>query len=788
MNQYQNDQINGNCNEESIDLKKHLKRFFELWPWFLVSIIVALSLAFLVNKIAPQAYSVSSTVLIKDEKGYRKSNNLVSSLDVFDSQVNLQNEIGIIRSYNLNHKTVEDLGLYITYHKFGKYRERDIYKNHPFVVIPDTSHYQAINVQLNISLLDNSKIKIECEQKENFAAIKYSTGEILNFSPGQICDSVFVISPGELFETPFFSFRVFPAPGYNEIPSAGEYYVIFHDISAMAASYRSRVSAEPINDESSIVRVSLIDPIPSRALDYVNMLVTNYINLGLFEKNLIATKTIDFIDQQLLGITDTLSTIEKDLAKFRTENSIVDLSTQGQAIFQKIQTLEYEKSMEQMKVGYYKYLLTYVQNDSLGNDLIAPSAIGIDDPLLTQLIGELAQLYATREQIRATSTARNPYLQEINVKIDALRRSIIENVSNILTNAKFSLSEKQKELNRVQVELQSLPETERKLIGIERMFTVNDQIYTFLLEKRAEAAISRASNIADHKIIDKAWIDGRIKPKTKQNFLIALIIGILLPALIIFVLDKIKNSIKDIHEVESLTNIPILGSILHNNDDTVHVQNISMQVLESFRAIRTNLDFFVANQERKIITVTSINPGEGKSFCSMHLANVFALAGKKTLIIGADIRKPDLGKYFNLHSDSGLSAFLSHNVQWSKAVVKSVMENLDVLPAGQIPPNPAELLSAENVTRVFANLEKYDIVIFDTSPIGVIADAAYIIRKADINLFITRFKRTTRQDIKLINQIVFKLAVKNAAIVCNDQKYKGNKYSYYYYYGGSKKR
>jgi len=788
MNHYPDVLSENRPQEESIDIKRQIIRFLQLWPWFVASLVTSMTFAYVFNKFATPAYRASATILIKEDQGYRRTNNLVSSLDLFSTQNNLQNEIGILNSYTLNYETVEDLGLYITYNKHGKYRQRDVYKSCPFVIFPDTSRFQATNVEIDIVPLSKTHVRISCKFNESVSAIKYSTGETMTLAPDESCNKSYEIKFGELFETSFFSFRVLPVTEINQTHINGEYYIVFHSLTAMASSYRSRLAIEPINKESSIVRIALVDPIPARAIDYVNRLATNYINTGLGEKNLIASRTIDFIDEQLTGITDSLSAIERNLESFRTQNKIVDLSAQGQAIYQKMQNLDYEKSMEQMKVGYYNYLLNYVQSDTLGKDIIAPSAIGVNDPLLTQLISELSQLYSLREQYRATSSGKNPYLSEINIKIETLRRSIVENVTNILANAQFVLTEKQKELNKVQAELQLLPQTERQLISIERLFTVNDQIYTYLLEKRAEAAISKASSVPDHKIIDTARVDSRIRPKSSQNYLTAFVLGLLIPAILIFIIDLARNTIRDISDVEALTKIPILGNVLHHSEGEVNITNISPSVAESFRIIRTNLDFFVTEKTKKIIAVSSMTPHEGKSFSSFHLAYVFSLTGKKTLLIGADIRKPDLGKIFNIKTEVGLSSFLSNRNTWDEIVNTSQFENFFFIPGGLVPPNPAELLSAENIDRIFNQLDPYDVVIFDTSPVGIIADAAYIIRKSDIILFVTRYNVSRKPNVKIINQVVTKLNVANPAIICNDFKRRSRRYYYYYYYSKMKVR
>jgi tyrosine-protein kinase Etk/Wzc len=787
MNKNFDDIFNQEQQSDSFDLKKLIVRYLQFWHWFVVSVVVAIALTWVVNKVSSPAYRGKTTVLIQDDKrGSMNQNSLISNLDLFGTQKNLHNEIGILNSYSINKKTIEDLHLYISYLKDTKYRnKKDVYGNTPFMVVADTSHFQALDIDVAIQVTSNSEFEVSYECEESTVYLyKYSSDEINLITANNTCNQTYKVKAGEEFKTDFFSFRIFPIKEISTSDFQSTYYIRFIETAKVTESFMNRLQIDPINKESSIVQISLEDRIPKRALDYLNRLAQNYINLGLDEKTLIASKTIEFIDEQLMGITDTLEMIEQNLEFFRTANKITDLSFQGQTIFHKVQTLEYEKSMEQMKVGYYTYLLSYVQSDSTGADLVAPSVIGIEDPLLNKLIIDLSQFYATREQLKMTTSGINPYMTELDKKIETTKRIIIENVHNILSNAKFTLQEKNKQLQQVQAELQSLPKTERELIGIQRKFTVNDQIYTYLLEKRAEAAIARASSISDHKIIDKARIERQTKPKKMQNYAIAFLLALLIPMVVIFVIDQIKNTILDVSEVEGLTNLPIIGSVVHTKEKSITPQALAGNVVESFRAIRTNLEFFVPESKNRNIAVTSINPSEGKSFCSFHLAYVFALSGKKTLLMGTDLRKPDLGAFFNIKTEKGLSTFLSKKDKWEDILfpVQSV-ENMFFIPAGPVPPNPAELLSPNLLTSVFENTKEFDVVVFDTSPIGLFSDAAYVLKQCDINLFVTRFHISKKSDFKFLNQAVDKLHVNNPAIICNDLKQKRSKYYYNYYYG-----
>jgi len=785
MANYNDDLNNSNTGEETIDIKKIFLRMLEFWPWFVASVIIALACTWAINKLSAPAYKASASVLIKDDsKRPVRQSNLVASFDIFGSQKNLQNEIGILVSNLLNQQTVLDLDLYIKYMYENKYgRKYDLYRNSPFILIPDTSVAQLINVDVVVKEISKNKVKISYTVPTVYFLYNYSTNKASKLGLPKSLTITKEVKFFEKYKDDFFSFKVIPNEKVSNLKNSRSYLFKLLSADALTQSYKSRLKVEPINKEATLVQISIVDEVAERAENYLNMLTSNYIDMGLAEKNVQAEKTIEFIDKQLSGITDSLQNVEMKLEGFRSEHNITDLSFQGQAIYKKLQDLEYERAMEHLKVGYYEYLLKYVVDDSSGSDLIAPSAVGITDPLFNQLIIELARLFSTREQLRMTSTSKNPFLLELDNQIESTRRTIVENVKNTLSNSRFILKEKEKQLDVVKKELSSLPKTERQFIQIQRMFTINDQIYTFLLEKRSEAAIAKASSTSDNKIIDVARVEKRIKPKKKQNYMIAFILGLLIPASIIFLMDQLRNKITDITDVEKLTTIPILGNVAHDDGGCDNVENISGKVVESFRAIRTNLDFFAPNKNNKVFAISSVQSGEGKSFSAFHLAYVFALAGKKTILISADIRKPDTGQFFNSNINKGLSTFLSRRDKWEDIVNKSKIENLEYVVSGPVPPNPAELLSSENVDYIIQQLSSYEIVVMDTSPIGIIADAAYLLKKSDVVLFVSRYNVTAKNDFKVINQIIDKLKLSHTALFCNDLKKKSrsNYYNYYYY-------
>lgn len=786
MSTYYSDLNQNNQLEEQVQIKKFFARMLDFWILITISVALSLAIAWAINKFAPPTYRASSSVLIKDDSkrpGSGRQANFLAAFDIFRTQQNLQNEMGILQSNLLNQQTVFDLNLYIKYMTSSRFsRQKDVYNNTPFFIVLDTAYLQLINVNIDFEKISNNKIKISYTVPSEYSMYNYSTNKTTKGNLSHEKDVTAEVKLFHNYKDDFFSFRIVPNEKYVEKKNNSNYFFRLVSADLITQSYKSRLSVEPIDREATLVKLSITDQVPQRAENYLNMLMSNYIDMSLAEKNLQAEKTIEFIDSQLAGITDSLQQVEGKLEEFRTDHNITDLSFQGQAIYQKIQELEYDRAMEQLKVGYYEYLLKYVNEDFNANDLIAPSAVGITDPFFNQLILEFAKLFATREQLRMTSTEKNPFILELSKQIESVRKTITENVRNSLRNAKFVLSEKEKQINEIKNELSVLPKTERQYIQIQRMFTINDQIYTFLLEKRSEAAISRASNISDNQVIDVARVSGKIKPKVKLNYLIALLLGLIIPAIIIVSLDQLRSNLSDFIDIERNIKLPILGNILHDEGGGNNIESISGKVVESFRTIRTNLDFFSPHKENKIFAISSVKSGEGKTFTAFHLAYVFALAGKKTILIGGDIRKPDMGNFFNINQNKGLSTFLSRRDKWEDVVNKSKVENLDFVISGPVPPNPAELLSNENVNFILSHLNGYDIIVFDTAPIGIIADSAYILKKSDVVLYVVRYNVTSKNDLKVISQIIEKLKIASSTIICNDLKRKSRRYNYNYYY------
>ncbi|HRS19825.1 MAG TPA: polysaccharide biosynthesis tyrosine autokinase, partial [Bacteroidales bacterium] len=480
------------------------------------------------------------------------------------------------------------------------------------------------------------------------------------------------------------------------------------------------------------------------------------------EKNATSIKTIEFIDQQLTSVVDSLSYAEKNLETFRSANKIVNLSEEGSTMFKKLEELQAKKSLIDIKIKYYEYLLKTIRDKSNFKDIITPSIIGVQDQLLNSLVSQLSQLYSERQVLEYTATGDNPSLQIINMKIKNTIAALIDNVNNLIESAQIESKETQKEIAKVDSEIKKLPSTERELINIQRKFELNDNIYNYLLQKRAEVGITKAANLPDLKFIDYALLDNTLlkSPNRKLNYLIALFLGFFLPGLLLIVRDFMNDTIVEREEVERKSNIPILGSVAHNKriNEVLPVKiHPKSSIAESFRAIRTNLSFFINHKSTKhpIISFTSTISGEGKTFCALNLATIIAMNNKKVLVVGLDLRKPKLHTMLKTNISYGITNYLIGTHQIEDILIHTDIQNLDVILSGPIPPNPLELIESEKFAEFVSYIKNlgYDYILFDTPPIGLVADTLSIAKYTDLNVFVMRQNYTNRNAIKFINDI-----------------------------------
>ncbi|MEK6481634.1 polysaccharide biosynthesis tyrosine autokinase [Catalinimonas sp. 4WD22] len=582
----------------------------------------------------------------------------------------------------------------------------------------------------------------------------------------------------------------------NSLPeSSGRFYFIIRNFEKLARNYKNKLAIYPYSKESSVIDISIETSVPQKEIDFLNELTHQYTIVSLEDKNKSTSQSLTFIDEQLETTFDTLQVIEQELENFKSRNSFSQASTMMERSFDKISDLESQKATLLVNDKYYKAIQQYLEENRALDELVAPSGFGPQDVLLNNLINQLATLQIEKNTYLIEGSAKNPYVKEVEGKINNIKATLSESLQNMIASNQMSLTQVNNRIASLENEISVLPEAERKYVNIKRLYDLNESIYNLLLQKKVEAGITQASATVDNKVIEPAYLVNTlpVKPRKTRNYIISVIFGILFPMGTIFLLDKISTTINSKAEIEKYIDLPLIGSISQNEKNyplAVH-QSPKSPTAESFRVLRSNLRYAVRNQDtNKTFLITSMISGEGKTFCSVNLAIALALSGKKTLLIDSDMRKHQPISELNLDSQrKGLSNYLIGDALLDEIIQSTPINNLEVIASGPIPPNPAELLM-EGAMDVMMDVLKssYEYIVIDTSPIGLVADAQIMMSHSDACLFIVRQKFTQKESLRLLTEIKEQNSINNAHIVFNDVESSYGYYGYGYYIYPQKKK
>ena len=479
------------------------------------------------------------------------------------------------------------------------------------------------------------------------------------------------------------------------------YFFVVSSYNDLTKNYLKSLEVLEIEKDASILKISLEGSNPLKINDFLNKFTELYLATDLDEKNQITSNTIQFINEQLTSISDSLSDVESSLETFKERNPKIELSQKEYGAFYQVEKLEQEKAILELNNKYYISLEEYlIENNNIDN-IVAPSTMGIDDPLLNSHIVELTKLYSQLDVVSVNSKQEHPLVISIKKQIKSTKEKLIENIENIISSSELTLKDINSRIVEIESLIGNLPQNERILLNIQRKFNLNENIYNYLLEKRAEASITKASNISDHKVIDMPRLESNlpIKPNTTFIYIFSVLLGIFLPTVSISLYFLFNNKIIDKKDIDQITSIPLIGKIMHNDSgyNLVNINSPKSAIAESFRSIRTNIQYLASDKKEKVICITSSVGGEGKTFVAMNLASIFSITRGKTILIGADMRKPKIFNDFNLSNDKGLSSYLSNQITKDEVIQKTEFENLDIILSGPIPPNPSELLSLDKM-------------------------------------------------------------------------------------------
>ena len=773
--------------EENIDVKELLFKYLIHWPWFVGAVVACLIAAWVYLYISTPVYNISATVLIKDDKK-GGSAGMLSGLEslgldgMISSSQNIDNEIEVLRSKTIVKEVVEDLGLYISYADKDEFPSRNLYK---------TSPVQVSLTPQEADLLEKPMIVEMALQPQGSLDVNVKIGDDEYQKHFEKLPAVFPTNKGTLA---FFQTldSILPSKKSSEEIVGVERTVrnitaVINKPLAVAKGYCGSMTIEPTSKTTSVAVISLKNSNVQRGKDFINKLLEMYNINTNNDKNEVAQKTAEFINERISIISKELGSTEKDLESFKRGAGITDLTSDAQIAL--TGSAEYEKKRveNQTQINLLQDLQKYMRNEGYE---VLPSNIGLQDVNLAAAINRYNDVLVERKRLLRTSTENNPTIINLDTSIDAMKENVQVSLDRVLRGLYITKADLDREANRYSRRISEAPGQEREFVSIARQQEIKAGLYLMLLQKREENAITLAATANNAKIIDDAIADDApVSPKGKMIYLVALVLGVGIPVGVIYLLELTKFKIEGRSDVEKLTSVPIVGDIPLTDEKQGAIavfENQNNLMSETFRNIRTNLQFMLEN-DKKVILVTSTVSGEGKSFISANLAISLSLLGKKVIIVGLDIRKPGLNKVFNIpRKEVGITQYLANPEKNLMDLVQlsDVSKNLYILPGGTVPPNPTELLARDGLDKASETLKKnFDYVILDTAPVGMVTDTLLIGRVADLSVYVCRADYTHKNEYTLINELAEKDKLPNLCTVINGLDLKRRKYGYYYGYG-----
>ena len=758
---------------EGVDFKKIFFLIRRQWHWLALFGALGIIGALVYTKLTVPKYLVKTTILVPENSNGLNMNDLFQGA-VNMPKNNIYNQIEIITSYYNISQALVNLNWRTDWYMKDMFVWKGIYKQEPFDVKEATNFINPKGIAIYITPTsgDNFTVKVDGEIFLN------STNTHVKFEESGVY--------GRPFLNKYFNFTLLKKVNNFETPD-GKYYFVFNDLNDAILSYQAKLSTILKDKKSDIIECSIVGEEPYREVEFLNELIRVYTEGKMDFQNEAQRRSLDFINTQLTGISDSLNTAGTKFTEFRSKNNIIDLGAEGTLVMNNLTEIESERARAQMQLDYFQDLLKYLNNATDLNQLVAPSVVGIQDASLNALVLKLGELYNRRQVISFSAKENNPTLVMIDKELNQTRNQLNENLRNLIDNASRNINSQKERQNKISVQLNKLPQKEQQMVNIQRQFNLTNEIYTFLLQKRAEANITLASTIPDVQVIDVARPESAemIGLNPKMILIIGLFLAIGMPVGYLLIINLIDDRIRNQNDLEKMTAIPVLGNIIHSlskSDLAVH-ENPKSNVAESFRALRTNLQYMHKGSVGNVISIHSTNPGEGKSFSSINLASIIAMNSKKVLLIGADLRKPRLHKIFNLPNEKGLSTYLIGIDGLDQIIYPTLVENLSFIPSGPIPPNPAEILGRPEMKIMIDQVRsQFDFIIIDNAPTALVTDGHIVSHLSDLNIFVLRYGISHKNQIELLNQYVDQKTIANMAILVNDIKTNSFGHSYYKYY------
>ncbi len=727
---YQQDpQQNDDDEESSLNFNplEWLFTFLHYWYLFVIAIVIALGLAMLKNRRWIPTYYSQGTIVIKESSTYGSSTSmLMQGFGVDAVYKNVNNQMIMLGSYDLMSRVVDSLPfLNVEYITQGRFKTRQLYRQTPVLVESSRLDARAYGILYQLSFGKEGALHISSTDENTPLEIDTKYGEPIHCSLFDI-----VIWPTEFMTT------------------NGKIYFRFRTHESLVDEFMSRLQLSFVTEGSTVLALSLVSETPQRDCEFIDMLAKIYLLQNLEQKNEVAENSIRFINEQLKNLQASLEVSEGAMTDFRQENKFVDVNSYAGQLMSQITTYDQQALELRLRETYFDYLTNYLNKNIENDAVIAPATLGVSDPMLMTLVTQLNDLRIQRGEL----TEKNVYYAKYTKDMENVKTAMAEVVKTMQASLEIEKADLQRRYSEVEKAIQQLPQKELQMVAIERNYRIDDNYYTFFLQKRAEAEIQKASNTPDNSIMDKARTTSIMNSKAKkQTTTTYLIVGFLIPLVLIILSELLNNKIRSPKDVIKLKSFRLIGTLRHakNQNPTLVRASPRSSYAEMLRAIRTRMEFILRRKDKMVICTTSTESGDGKTFLSTNLAALYAMTGKKTLLVDLDIRKPNIHTKLGLENGNGISNYLVGDCTLEEVMVKDTPFGFDFLRAGTIPPNPGELVHSDKLAELFKNMrEQYDFIVVDTSPIGLVPDAYAIIEQSDVCLFIIRCMQTNKSFCK----------------------------------------
>ena len=746
--------------ENTPNLKVVLMRYARHWKWFVLSLLAMGGAAYVYTLFQTPVYEIKTSLLIKDDKKGLSEDNILKEMDIFAPKKVIENETEILKSYAMMDKVVGSLGLDVRYFRPTNTINQEIYDQSPIRILVEKPTSELYENELSVTVVNKQTVRIN--------GAYYPVNQSI--------------------QTPYGRLRVFP----RQALKATEEPILVQAAPRQATvdGFLNKLTVEPSSKASTVLLMTLEDNVPRRGKAVLNNLISEYNQAAVVDKNIVAANTLHFIEDRLRLIAGELTTVEKGVESYKSAEGITDLSSQAQVFLQTVKENDTQLNQANIQLGVIRDIEHYVTSKTDGRG-VAPATLGVSDPVLVGLVGKISELELQRDQLSRTTVPNNPILLSLESQIKATKNSLAENIQSL----KQSLTSTQQKLRltnqQLENQIRTIPRKERALVNITRQQVIKNNLYTYLLEKREETALSYASAVADSRTIDPPRSGTKpIKPVKSTIFLLFGLLGLMLPVGALAAREALNDRVSRRSDIEDASQIPILGEIMssRNVDPLVMVSGKRSVIAEQIRTLRTNLQFLRSNPtDSQVVLFTSSISGEGKSFLSLNLGASLALVDRPTVILEMDLRKPKLHSVLDMPNTMGISNYLIQECELDD-VLQPIpgFPNYHIITCGPIPPNPAELLSSPRLEQLFTELrQRFAYVIVDSPPIGLVTDAQLLAPHADATMFMVRHDHTPKAYLRLIDNLYKEHRFQRLNLILNGVgSGESYQYGYSYNYGG----